>query len=128
MHETESGKAVTTTRQTGAQDQARADQLNEDIRREDEKPNTQSQVYEQILQQQIRQMERAPFVGRVEEEGQKRKDNDPTPDHSNEQQTFTGHGSRVHWFTGSPSFSSSNQSWTLTRPTPTPSEQQVPGH
>ena len=85
MHETESGKAVTTTRQTGAQDQARADQLNEDIRREDEKPNTQSQVYEQVLQQQIRQMERAPFVGQVEEEGHNRQDNNPPPDHSNKQ-------------------------------------------
>ena len=95
MHETESGKAVTTTRQTGAQDQARADQLNEDIRREDEKPNTQSQVYEQVLHQQTCQMERGPFVGLVEQECQNRQDSDPTPDHSNEQQTFPDDGSRV---------------------------------
>ena len=49
MRGTESGEAVTKTRQTGAQDQARADQLNEDVRRQDEKPNTQSKVYEQVL-------------------------------------------------------------------------------
>ena len=54
--------------------------------------NTRSPVHEQVSREQPHQVDRPPFMGRVEQESQYRQENNPAPDQNDDQQALADEG------------------------------------